>query len=167
MNRSKENFLKLKDMLDDKGFKTTWKDPFFTWVHNTPDDGICPEETDRFYIKLSDVKFRRIPCDLATVVIVCDNDTFHFELTFYFNSLMEEMTEAEEFSKTISKHGDCWFPLLRDYLDDIERLFGLEWETRYDTTIEDCLHGIFDINGLQKIVNLAGSIYKALETVRI
>jgi hypothetical protein len=163
MRHSKEDILLFKAYLDEHGFKTNWKDPFFSWVHKTHGDDKLPEDPDRFFVELPIKTSDRAPYDFADIMLVFDQDVVRFELTFYFNTFMEELSEADDFKHAIQKHDDLWFPALRDCLEDVERQFRLEWETRYDTTIEDCLHGSFGNDGLQKIANLTASVYKIFE----
>ena len=151
--------LKIKDELENEGFKTTWQDPFYAWVHDIPLDQE-PSEHDignTFYIP--DPPVRKIaPFDFVAVRLQILPDFIYFELSLYYCKELEDLVEADEIEEIFDRHATEWSPKRTEYFADIAIEFSLLWDTEHDEYIEDSLYGSFPYESSDKIVSIMRAI---------
>jgi hypothetical protein len=151
--------MKMKRSLDEKGFVTTWSDPFFDWVHKSKANLSDPlENPDQFFVSDSLVP-KIAPFDIATIRIDTSDDSIYFAFTFYFFSVMEPCLKAEDFHAVCSKHDRDWIVKLEEHFSEIENRFKLKWDVEYDSTIEDTIYGRFPFDQAGKIVEILEAIH--------
>ncbi len=152
----KRVFFNLKDALIKEGFTTTWKDPFFCWIHNEPistEDE--PEETPRkFYVTNPPVP-KISPFDLAVVEIYVDiSQHIYFNLCLYYCSVMEGKVEHEDINTLYEEHNQKWLIANMEYFGNIAGKYGLEWDVEYDDCICDSLWRSFPAEEAYKVVQI-------------
>lgn len=165
-NRSISSLMEMKRSLEEKGFVTTWSDPFYDWVRKTKANSSGPPENpDRFFI--ADPPVSKIaPFDIATIRIETANDSIYFAFTFYFFSVMEPCLKAEDFHAVCSKHDRDWIVKLEEHFSEIEHRFKLKWDVEYDSSIEDTLYGRFPFDQEKQVVEILEVIRATQDSVQ-
>ncbi len=128
--------------LEAAGFKTSWRRPFWKWIHPewNGDNEIEPQNESTLYV--SNIPIPPVPhIDFAEAKISVHDDHIYFELTYYFYKVLEGAIEAEEIRTIHEQHDSEWFPKLQEYLLDVSTRFSLKWDIEYDESIEDSLWG--------------------------
>jgi len=162
-NEQKELILKLKKDLEIEGFKTSWQDPFFAWMHGEPlQRELSDQDTgDNFYIY--SLPFPNVaPFDIATIRINADSRFISFVMTFYFCMVLENFLKADKFNEIFDRHDNDWLLKLVDYFTDISDRFSLQWDIEYDEFIEDSLWGNFSFESVEDIIPLIQTIKDVL-----
>ena len=153
--------LKIKEELEKEGFKTTWQDPFYAWVHGTPLDQepLKHDIGDTLYIP--DPPVRKIaPFDFAAVRLGIHPDSIYFELSLYYCKELEDLVEADEIEEIFDRHATEWSPKRTEYFADIAIEFSLQWDTEHDEYIEDSLYGNFPFESSDKIISIMKAMKK-------
>ena len=153
-----ELILKLKKDLEIEGFKTSWQDPFFAWMH--PENAKTKEPQNKpkntFYI--CDLPIPKItPFDLAAVSITF-NEQIDFKLSLYYIKILEDEVDGDVINNIFDRHATDWSVKRTDYFSDIASQFSLLWNTEYDVYIEDCLYGYFPLQSHQQILSIMKAI---------
>jgi len=153
--------LKIKEELEKEGFKISWRDPFFAWVHDIPlDQGESENKiSDTLYICDPPVP-KIVPFDVATASLKIDHDQIFFELSLYYCKELEDIVDADAINKIYDRHAGDLAPKLAVYFNDIAMEFSLRWDTEYDIYIEDSLYGNFPVESPDQIIVLMGAIKK-------
>jgi len=156
----------IKRAIEERGFFTTWSDPFFDWIHKSnANPSEPPENLHRFFIADPPV-LKIAPYDIATIRIDASNDSIYFALTFYYCSVMEPCLEPEDFHEVWHKHDTDWIIKLEEYFSEIEHRFKLEWDIEYDSTIEDALYGCFPSDQDEKVIKILEAVKASQGFVR-
>ena len=163
IEQNEKVILSLKEKLEEEGFKTTWQDPFFAWVHDTPlDQEPLNQEYGKFYIYDPPVP-KLTPFDIASVALSCsNNDHIYFELSIYYDKVLEDLIEADDINDLFDRHATEWSPETSEYLNGIAMEYSLQWDTEYDVFIEDSLYGDFPFDSIDQIVSLMKEMKEAL-----
>lgn len=158
--------MEIKQALEERGFVTTWSDPFFDWIHKSnANRSEPPEKPHRFFI--ADPPVPNIALfDIATAKIDTSDDSVYFAFTFYFSSVMEPCLEPEDFHVVWHKHDTEWMPKLEEYFSEIKHKFKLKWDIEYDTTIEDTLYGWVPFNQEENIIEIMEAVKASHDSVR-
>ena len=157
---TRQLILKIKDELENEGFKTTWQDPFYAWVHGIPLDqqgGSKQDIGDTLYIFDPPVR-RIVPFDLAAVRLGIHSDSIYFELFLYYCKELEDLVEADEIEEIFDRHATEWSPKRTEYFADIAIEFSLLWDTEHDEYIEDSLYGNFPYESSDKIISIMRAV---------
>lgn len=158
--------METKRSLEEKGFVTTWSDPFFDWIRKSgANRSEPPAKPYRFFIANPPVP-KIAPFDIATIRIDTSNDSIYFALTFYFSSVMEPCLEPEDFHEVWHKHDTDWIVKLEEYFSEIEHRFKLKWDIEYDSTIEDTLYGWFPFDQDEKVIEILEAVKATQDSVR-
>lgn len=153
--------LKIKEELEKEGFKTTWQDPFYAWVHGIPLDQepLKYDIGDTLYIP--NLPVRKIaPFDFAAVQLNIGADFIYFELSLYYCKELEDLVEADEIEEIFDRHASEWSPKRTEYFADIAIDFSLLWDTEHDEYIEDSLYGSFPSESSDKIISIMKAMKK-------
>jgi ABC-type transport system substrate-binding protein len=158
--------MEMKRALEEKGFVTTWSDPFFDWINKSnANRSEPPAKPYQFFI--ADPPVPKIaPFDIATIRIDTSHDSIYFAFIFYFSSVMEPCLEAEDFQEVLDKHDTDWIVKLEEYFSEIEHRFKLKWDIEYDITIEDTLYGWFPFDQDEKVIEILEAVKAAQNYVR-
>ena len=134
----------LMDRLKEEGFKLSFNDPFFCWIHNEPIKEAEGEFRDKLEFFIVDPPVPRVsPFDLVTCKISLERSSLYFELSIYYCSPLENKSEPQEFEDVYDSHKE-WHSSVGSHLQKIVRKYGLDWDTEYDECITDCLWGRFN-----------------------
>ncbi|MCX5814420.1 MAG: hypothetical protein NT178_18045 [Proteobacteria bacterium] len=159
------NDTEIKRALEERGFVTTWSDPFFDWIRKSnANSSELPEKPQRFFITDPPVP-KVAPFDIATIRIDTSNDSIYFALTFYFSSVMEPCLGPEDFHEVFHKHDTYWIVKLEEYFSEIEHRFKLKWNIEYDSTIEDTLYGLFLFDQDEKVFEILEALKISQDSV--
>lgn len=159
MSEEKALIANIKDRLEEAGFTTTWRRPFWKWMHPEwkGDDAIKPHDESTLYV--SNIPLPPVAqVDFAEARISVNDDHIYFELTYYFHKVLEGAIEAEEIRKIHEQHDSEWFPKLQEYLLDVSTRFFLKWDIEYDESIEDSLWGNFTTESVDQVVAIIQAI---------
>jgi len=149
----------IQDRLEEAGFKTSWRKPFWAWMHPEwkGDDAKKPHDGKTLYV--SNIPLPPVPhLDFAEAKIDVHDDRIYFELTYYFHKVLEGAVEAGEIRKIHEQHDSEWFPKLQEYLLDVLTRFFLKWDIEYDESIEDALWGNFTTESVDQVVVIMEAI---------
>ena len=157
----RQTILKIKENLEREGFKTTWQDPFFAWIHGTPLDKKGSEHSIGDTLYISNPPVRKVtPFDFTMVSLRSDHDHIFFELSLYYCKELEGIVDAHAINKIYDRHAGDWAPKMAVYFNDIATEFSLRWDTEYDVYIEDSLYGNFPVESPDQIISLMRAIKK-------
>lgn len=141
MNEDVAPISSVKAALEDAGFETSWRRPFWTWMH--------PEsrENDNTLFHAGSTLFvtglpmpEGVPADLAEAEMHFYDDRFYFCFTLYFYTVLKNALEVEDFKTIHGQHDREWFPKLQECYFDAAFRFMLKWDIEYDESIEDSLY---------------------------
>jgi len=153
--------LKIKEDLEKEGFKTSWQDPFFAWVHGIPLDKGGSEHDIGDTLYIPDPPVRKImPFDFAMVFLRIDHDHIFFELSLCYCKELEDAVDADDINKIYDRHAGDWAPKIDGYFNDIATEFSLLWDAECDVYIEDSLYGNFPVESPDQIISLMRAIKK-------
>ncbi len=159
--QKRQKILRIKEELEEEGFKTSWQNPFFAWVHGISLDQGEPEDRigDTLYIFEPPVP-KIVPFDLTTVSLRIEHDRIFFQLSLSCCKELEDVVEADAINEIFDSHAIEWSPKINGYFNDISNEFFLQWDTEYDEYIEDSLYGNFPVESSDQIIALMQAIKK-------
>ena len=157
--RKKQKILRIKEELEKEGFKTTWRNPFFAWVHDIPLDKWESESkiSDTLYICDPPVP-KIVPFDFAAVRLNIHPVHIYFELSLYYCKELKDVVDADAINEILTRHAADLAPKMAVYFNDIAMEFSLQWDTEYDEYIEDSLYGNFPVESSDQIIALMQAI---------
>lgn len=121
------------------------------------DDAKKPHDESTLYV--SNIPLPPVQhLDFAEARISVNNDHINFELTYYFNKVLEGAIEAGEIRKIHGQHDSEWFPKLQGCLLDISTRFSLKWDVEYDESVEDSLWGNFPTESADQITEIIKTV---------
>lgn len=155
----RQTILKIKEDLEREGFKTTWQDPFFAWIHGTPLDQKESEHSigDTLYISNPPVQ-KVTPFDFTAVRIQMHPDSIYFQLSLYYCKELEDVVDGNKINEIYDYYATKWSPKTDSYFKDIANEFSLRWDTKYDAYIKDSLYGNFFLESSDKIISIMKAI---------
>jgi hypothetical protein len=157
----KKLLVEIKEKIENEGFKTSWRNPFFDWVQGIP-AGLIPQKDgtgDILYVIDPPVP-RLTPFDLAAVSISITH-TLYFTLTLYYCKVLDDAVEADRINEINDWHASQWSVKTAVYFNDIACKYGLEWDTEYDEYIDDTLFGNFPVDSPDQIISIMRDIKEA------
>jgi len=130
-----------KDLLERRGFQTSWINPFLKWQH--PE--LYTEKSEFIagnilYVHNFPVQWT-VPFDLAMISISIDAGMFYFKLSFYYVNLFKDQKKTPVINEIHDLHDGLWKDSVASLLSEIADSFSLKWDTKYDYYIEDILYG--------------------------
>lgn len=157
---TKQVYLRIKSDMEKAGFTTSWRQPFFAWLHpewgRTDSDGI--DDPRGIYVSPVPVPLVT-PHDFAEAHIhVSPLNHIAFSLTFYFTKALDRAYRPHEFDAIYSLNEAAWYPALRQSLKTVQRTFALTWDVEYDCHIENSLCGSFPLRQRKRIVEILSAI---------
>jgi len=157
----RQTILKIKEDLEREGFKTTWQDPFFAWIHGTPLDQKESEHSigDTLYISNPPVP-KVTSFDLTAVSIQIHPDSIYFQLSLYYCKELEDVVDGNKINEIYNYHATKWTPKIDSDFNDIANEFSRQWETEHDEYVEDSLYGNFSVESPDQIISLMRAIKK-------
>ena len=165
IEQNEKVILSLKEKLEKEGFKTTWQNPFFAWVHNIPLDQkpLDYEYGKKFYIYDPPVP-KLTPFDIAAIALSCSiNDHIYFEFSIYYDKVLEDIIEADDINDLYDHHATEWSPETSEHFNGIAMEYSLQWDTEYDVFIEDSLYGDFPFDSVDQVVSLMKEMREELQ----
>jgi len=159
--KTRQIILKIKEELEKEGFKTTWQDPFYAWVHGNPLDQeqLKHNISDTLYIADPPVQ-KIVPFDFTAARLQINPDFIYFELFLYYCKELENAIEADEIAEICTRHDADLAPKMVEYFNDIAIEFSLQWDTEHDEYIEDSLYGNFPFESSDKIISIMKAMKK-------
>lgn len=148
-----------KEILQKEGFKTSWKDPFFIWLNKGRHEHGEPEQGLNSSLYILDPPIPKLtPFDYAAAEIRF-NGQIYFCLSIYYCHVLENLTEADEFNQIFDQHATSWSLAIADYFYDLSSQYSLNWQSEYDSYIEDMLIGRFPFEEMDRVVSLIRKIW--------
>ena len=135
---------RIREALEAEGYRTSWDDPFMRAVHPEWEDRGKPSPGTQAALHVLDPPLPRLcPFDLATVRVSMNPTCpgLRVQLLFYYWRDLEPLVDAGPIEALFEMHGSEWRPRLERHFHEVAKRFSLQWDTEYDSHIEDCLWG--------------------------
>jgi len=155
----KPTIMQLEEILEKEGFRTSWKDPFFSWLNQLAFEKGEPEQGLKSRLYILDPPIPKVaPFDFAAASLMIDWQIF-FSLSIYYCRVLENVSEAEEFHQIYDQHALYWTPPIAIYFNNIACEYSLNWDSEYDACIEDTLFGTFPLEKWDQVLSLVRKIW--------
>jgi hypothetical protein len=155
---NKPEITELKELLEKQGFKTTWRNPFFTWLY-PPVFGKGEPELDAgeiLYVLGPPIP-KITPLDFTTVCLMVQDRLF-LQLSFFYYKALEGLIREDDIKRIYREHASPWFPALSSHYEKVATHFSLQWDSEYDVYIEYSLYGFFPFEKLDRAISLIRTI---------
>jgi len=154
------NLDNIKEIVEERGFQTSWRNPFIEWHRPELFAGEPEIKTEEIlYVRDPPVNWLA-PFDLAMISIRIDDEGIFFELSLYYVNVLEDQIDASVINE-IYDHHQCWHDGIIYFYSDVAEKFSLKWDTEYDYYIKDTLYGHLESEeSLLSILNMLKNIYE-------
>ena len=138
---NKPKITELKELLEKEGFKTTWRNPFFTWLYPPVFGKGEPDLDAGEILYILDPPIPKIgPLDFTTICLMAQ-DRLLLLFSFFYYKALEGLIRGDDIKRIYKQHASSWFPVLSPYYEKVASHFSLQWDSEYDVYIEDSLYG--------------------------